>query len=78
MKTNEEIESILSHLIGKLNRIEAMVAEQTKPSGEKIVIGIDTSAVAKSIAVIETALRDIETRRLFTICEANGIVNGIK
>lgn len=72
--TNEEIRTAFDNqsaqmvvLMDKLNRIEAMQAVQTSPRGEKITIDIDTTAVAKSIAVIESALRDIEARRLVTI-----------
>ncbi len=67
MKTNDQLETLIQNLVDRMNRIEAMQAVQTTASGDRIVIDIDTSAVAKSIAQLENALNSIEARKLVTL-----------
>lgn len=67
MKNLDEMNNVITHLIERMNRIEAMQAMQTQPSGEKIVIDIDTSAVTECINVLEKALNEIELRKAVTL-----------
>lgn len=67
MKNLEEMKNVITHLIERMNRVEATQAMQTQPSGEKIVIDIDTSAVTECISVLERALNDIEVRKAVTL-----------
>ena len=60
MKNEEEMKNVINHLIERMNRVEATQAMQTQPSGDKIVIDIDTSAVTECINVLEKALNEIE------------------
>ncbi len=59
MKTNDEIESILAHLIEKLNRVEADVAHR------KITVSIDpaTEAVTAAITMLDNTIRQFEASR---------------
>ena len=67
MKNEEEMKNVINHLIERMNRVEAMQAMQTQPSGEKIVIDIDTSAVTECINVLEKALNEVELRKAVTL-----------
>jgi len=67
MKNLDEMKNVITHLIERVNRVEAMQAIQTQPSGEKIVIDIDTSAVTECINVLEKALNEIELRKAVTL-----------
>jgi hypothetical protein len=67
MKNLDEMNNVITHLIERMNRIEAMQAMQTQPSGEKIVIDIDTSVVTECINVLERALNEIELRKAVTL-----------
>ena len=67
MKNLDGMNNVITHLIERMNRIEAMQAMQTQPSGEKIVIDIDTSAVTECINVLEKALNEIELRKAVTL-----------
>jgi hypothetical protein len=67
MTFEEETRQMFSNLIERMNRIESHVAHNKKVEPTPIRIDIDTSAVSKSIAQIEAALRDIQTRERITI-----------
>ena len=70
MKTNDEIESILTHLIDKLNRVEANVARiKSDPQQIKdaIDVAIEKLTAATSEAEPELPYQDVLTKRGETI-----------
>jgi len=67
MKNLEEMNNVITHLIERMNRVEATHAMQTQSSTKKIVIDIDTSAVTECINVLEKALNEIELRKAVTL-----------
>lgn len=76
MKTNEEIESILSHLIDKLNRVEAAQADvrsavAVDPSIDAIESAIVVLADATSVLISRAHNQQTKTNDILgRICQA--------
>ncbi|TCP92728.1 hypothetical protein C8J42_102504 [Sphingomonas sp. PP-CE-1A-559] len=67
MTFEEETRKLFSNLIERMNRIEADFAHNKTVDPKAVKIEVDTSAVVKAIAQIESALSDIQARERATI-----------
>lgn len=73
MKTNDEIESILSHLIDKLNRVEAAQADMRRA----VAVDPAIDAIESAIVVLADATSVLISRAHNQQAKANDILGRI-